>query len=807
MPWLCVLAILSWLPCQIPADEPSSPNIIFIMADDLGYGDLACYGQKLIQTPNVDRLAAEGTRFTQAYAGSTVCAPSRGVLMTGLHNGHAPVRDNVPHYETYLEDRHVTIAEVLGSAGYRCGGIGKWSLGDPDTPGRPANQGFDSWLGYLNQDHAHYYYPEYLDDGEGRLHLSGNSASHDRYSHDLMTRRVLEFIRQSQTGPFFLYAAYTLPHFSSPTEDKTHFAVPSDAPYSDRPWSEAEKKYAAMVTLLDRDVGRIVRLIDGLGLKQNTLIIFTSDNGPWGGVPERFASGGPLRGAKRDLYEGGIRVPFIARWPGVVPENHLSDDVIAFWDMLPTFAELAGAKAPDNIDGLSVAGALRGEALAEPHDYLYWDYGHCRRRYDQAVRIGNWKGVRLGRESDIQLYDLSNDLGETNDLAALRPDVVGRMARIMQTAATPSDRYPIGQVYRGKPIWKPGTFTFEIPPVARPGDDGYLSGQFVFPPDNRPTPQCHASSIAETPSGVLVSAWFGGTNEPHVDNAIWTARYVDGKWAAPVRVVDGSEREQEDHRTGNPVLFQPTNGPLMLFYKVVPRPGGGAGQWWGMLTTSDDEGQTWSSPRKLGRDESLGESSPHLIGPVKNKPIQLEDGAILCPSSTEHQGWRVHFELTRDLGKTWEVIGPINDASRFNAIQPSILRYRSGRMQVLCRSREGVVAQSWSDDGGKSWSPVTATELPNPNSGTDAVTLADGRQLLVYNHTARRDKFPAGRNMLNVAVSSNGESWKPVLTLERDKGEFSYPAVIQTSDGKVHVTYTWRRQSIKHVVLDPAAIE
>ncbi|NQT16317.1 MAG: sulfatase-like hydrolase/transferase, partial [Planctomycetes bacterium] len=175
------------------------------------------------------------------------------------------------------------------------------------------------------------------------------------------------------------------------------------------------------------------------------------------------------RGAKRDLYEGGIRVPFIARWPGVVPQNHLSDDVIAFWDMLPTFAELAGVKAPENIDGLSVAGALRGEALAEPHDYLYWDYGHCRRRYDQAVRIGNWKGVRLGRESDIQLYDLGNDLGETNDLAARRPDVVRQMARIMQTAATPSDRYPIGQIYRGKPIWKPGAFTFEIPPVARPG--------------------------------------------------------------------------------------------------------------------------------------------------------------------------------------------------------------------------------------------------------------------------------------------------------------------------------------------------
>ncbi len=453
----CMLATACWLACQAAADEPSRPNIVFIMADDLGYGDLGCYGQKLIETPNIDRLASEGMRFTQAYAGSTVCAPSRGALMTGLHNGHTPVRDNVPHYHTYLHCADVTIAEVLEQVGYRCGGIGKWSLGDPGTEGCPRNQGFATWLGYLNQDHAHYYYPEYLDDDDGRLELAGNSRSHRHYSHHLMTERALEFIRRSAGRPFFLYAAYTAPHFASPTEDKTGLPVPSDAPYSDRPWSQKEKNYAALVSLLDHDVGRIVGLIDELKLKESTLIIFTSDNGPWGDAPERFASSGPLRGAKRDLYEGGIRVPFIARWPGVVPENHVSDEIIAFWDMMATFAEFAGTKPPGGIDGISVADALRGKNLENRHEYLYWDYGHCRRRYDQAVRLGKWKGIRLGKDGDIRLYDLSTDIGETNDVAGQHGDIVQRIAQIMKAAVTPSDRYPIGQVYRGQPLWTPSS--------------------------------------------------------------------------------------------------------------------------------------------------------------------------------------------------------------------------------------------------------------------------------------------------------------------------------------------------------------
>lgn len=433
------------------------PNIVLILADDLGYGDLGCYGQKLIRTPNIDRLAEQGMRFTQAYAGGPVCAASRAVLMTGLHNGHAPARDNIPHYATYLQGDDVTVAEVLKQAGYRTGGVGKWSLGDAGTVGRATNQGFDTWLGYLNQDHAHYYFTEYLDDDDGRLELHGNSRSRAKYSHDLLTERALKFIRvqEQDRRPFFLYAAYTLPHFSARAEDPDGLAVPSTEPYSDRDWDERAKKYAAMIHMLDRDVGRIVQLVDDCGLADETLIIFTSDNGGHASIDKQFDTGGPLRGHKRDLTEGGIRVPLIARWRRTIPAGQTSDEVVAFQDMLPTFAELARAIPPTDVDGVSVAPVLKGGKLAARREYLYWDYGHCRRRYDQAVRWKNWKGIRLGRDGEIQLYDLATDIGEINNVASQHPEIVQRIARIINTAPTPSDRYPIGTLYRGRPRWTP----------------------------------------------------------------------------------------------------------------------------------------------------------------------------------------------------------------------------------------------------------------------------------------------------------------------------------------------------------------
>jgi predicted neuraminidase len=350
----------------------------------------------------------------------------------------------------------------------------------------------------------------------------------------------------------------------------------------------------------------------------------------------------------------------------------------------------------------------------------------------------------------------------------------------------------------------------EFPPVLREGEGSVIKSQQIFDLAKKPTRSCHASTIEETPGG-LVAAWFGGSHEKHKDVGIRVSRHLDGKWSAPVEVVNGVQSSSKRYPCWNPVLFQPKDGPLLLFYKVGPSPS----TWWGMLTTSNDHGKTWSWPTKLGEHEAIG----HLLGPVKNKPIQLPDGAIVCPSSSEldvklgNDKWRVHFEITRDLGKTWEVIGPINDGIEFDAIQPSILTHKNGDFQILCRSRQNVVTQAWSKDQGKTWSEMTASNLPNPSAGTDAVTLADGRHLMVYNHTTRNTRIP-GRRMLNVSISKNGKDWKPVVTLERtpksenpDRSvEYSYPAVIQTKDGMIHITYTYHREGIKHVILDPAKL-
>ncbi len=325
------------------------------------------------------------------------------------------------------------------------------------------------------------------------------------------------------------------------------------------------------------------------------------------------------------------------------------------------------------------------------------------------------------------------------------------------------------------------------------GSEAMVTSEFIY--TEAPFPQCHASTIAESQHG-LVAAWFGGQHEKSPDVGIWVSRHVDGKWSPPIEVANGVQHTTLRHPCWNPVLHQmPNKGPLLLFYKVGPDPR----TWWGLLTQSTDGGQTWSHPCRL----------PETIdGPVKNKPVLLSDGRLICPSSTEYDGWRVHFEVTTDAGRTWERIGPINDGKTFNAIQPSLLTYADGRLQVLCRSKEGSVVTSWSDDGGLSWSEMERTPLPNPNSGTDAVTLADGRQLLVYNHTQRHSGEPRNRALLNVAVSDNGRDWQAAIVLEHTpKSEFSYPAVIQTADGLVHITYTWERRRVRHVVVDPRKLK
>jgi predicted neuraminidase len=298
--------------------------------------------------------------------------------------------------------------------------------------------------------------------------------------------------------------------------------------------------------------------------------------------------------------------------------------------------------------------------------------------------------------------------------------------------------------------------------------------------------ECHASSIAEAGHG-LVAAWFGGTAEGHPDVAIWVSSHGPRGWSAPKIVATGQQEHGRRYPCWNPVLFQPAEGSLLLFYKVGPRPRA----WWGMVTSSEDGGVTWSKPRRL---------PDGILGPIKNKPIELPDGSLLSPSSAEHCGWRVHLERSSDLGSTWERIGPINDGRTVAAIQPSILEHPGGRLQLLCRSKQGRIVESWSSDGGATWSAMGATLLPNPNSGTDAVTLADGRHLLVYNHSLQ------SRSPLNVALSDDGRIWVPALVLESAMGEYSYPAVIQSADGLVHITYTWNLCRIKHVVLDPGQL-
>ncbi len=337
----------------------------------------------------------------------------------------------------------------------------------------------------------------------------------------------------------------------------------------------------------------------------------------------------------------------------------------------------------------------------------------------------------------------------------------------------------------------------ELPAVVGSDDAKLVLSEFVYALEDRATPECHASTLAES-HGTLVAAWFGGKHEKADDVGIWVSRKLSTGWTRPTEVENGVQSEQVRYPCWNPVLFQPSAGPLMLFYKVGPSPSA----WWGMLATSRDGGKTWSEPRKLGRDPAVG----HLLGPVKNKPIQLSDGTILCPSSTEHRGWRVHFERTDDLGKSWQVVGPIHDGRTFAAIQPTLLQHENGRLQALCRSKQQVIVQTWSRDQGLTWSTPAPTSLPNPNSGIDGLTLADGRHLLVYNHTVRGGPFPSGRQMLNVAMSSDGTRWRPFVTLERLKGEYSYPAVIQTRDGRIHISYTYRRQTVKHVVLRVPAL-
>ena len=421
-----------------------SPNIIFIMADDLGYGDLGCYGQKVIQTPHIDALASDGLRFTHCYAGSTVCAPSRSVLMTGRHTGHTTVRGNFgiggvdglggKSGRVPLKEEDLTIAEALKQAGYTTGMTGKWGLGEPNTSGEPNSQGFDEWFGYLNQRRAHTYYPTFIWNNRERVDLDGNkNGKKTEYTHDMFTDFALEFIRGNRNKPFFLYLPYCIPHSA--------YEIPSTDPYTDREWEDNEKVHAAMVTLMDKDVGRLMALLKELKIDKQTIVFFCSDNGAAKRWEGRFDSSGSLRGHKRDMYEGGIRTPMIVRWPGRIQAGTESDLAWYFADVLPTLADIAGVKSPKNIDGVSVLPTLLGKKQDIGDRFLYWEFHEG--GFNQAVRWRNWKAVRLRPGQELEIYDLSADVGETNNLADKRPDVVATIEKYLKTARTKSKEFPI----------------------------------------------------------------------------------------------------------------------------------------------------------------------------------------------------------------------------------------------------------------------------------------------------------------------------------------------------------------------------
>lgn len=413
------------------------PNIVFILADDLGCFDLGCYGQKLIETPNIDKIAAEGLRFTQAYAGGAVCAPSRCTLMTGMHLGHATIRDNHSRRNggrVPLRAEDVTVAEILKKAGYATGIFGKWGLGEPGTPGVPNRQGFDDWFGFLNQDHAIEYFTDHLWRNETKETLRGNlNGGRREYTTELFTREALRFIRAHRNDPFFLYLPYTAPH--------TDIDAPSDLQYASKPWPPEARTIAAMTGYMDRGVGQVMSLLRELRLEQDTLVMFASDNGAGHKkyIP-LFHSTGHLRGAKGEIYEGGIRVPLIARWPGRIAPGTVTQEPVAFWDFLPTACEVAGAAAPGGIDGVSYTPTLLGAKQAE-RDHLYWERP-SKNRFDQAVRMGRWKAIRLGIGAPVEVYDLASDESEAKNLAEQRPEIVARARALFRTARVENPEYP-----------------------------------------------------------------------------------------------------------------------------------------------------------------------------------------------------------------------------------------------------------------------------------------------------------------------------------------------------------------------------
>ena len=780
------------------------PNVLFIAVDDLR-PELGCYGTRAL-TPNIDALAASGLKFDRAYCNQAVCGASRVSLMTGLYPGRTGERS---FHVTDWRKRHadvVTLNQHFGAGGYQTVGLGKIYHGSGGAGVDPDN--WDQWIAVKAAGYA-------LDESLASLAASrraGNKrpkgpsteaaeVGDEVYPDGARARVAVEQIQTlaARDQPFFLAVGFTKPHlpFVAPQKywdlyERDSFGLPPNLGYPPgypdyarnkgagelRAYSDCPKGgtpadfpddynrlllhgYHACVSYMDAQVGKVLEALEKSGEADNTVVVFWADHG--------WKLGDHSSWCKHTNFEVDARVPLIVRAPGVTTAGTSSESLVELIDLYPTLCDLAGIGRPPHLQGRSFAGVLADPRLAH-RDSAYSSYPH-----NAGKEIGNVIGhsIRTGAYRYTEWWKVGSD------------EVVAAAATNLE-----SDPGELTNLLPGAPELK-HILSLKLHARVAAARSNYQA-ELIYGLADRPTPQCHASTIAETEGGV-VAAWFGGEREKATDVGIWFSRLRDGHWSRPVELVDGSEGEEKEFPCWNPVLYQVGDGPLMLFYKVGPSPS----SWWGMLITSDDGGESWSEPRRLGEDPAIG----NLLGPVKNKPVMLADGkTLLCPSSSEHDGWRVHFELTRDLGKTWSVIGPINDGKEFGAIQPSILLHGDRKLQVLCRSRQDVITTARSDDNGETWSAMRATQVPNPNAGTDAVTLADGRHLLVFNPTTRNS---GGRGELAVAISEDGESWNRIATLEKEKGEFSYPAVIQASDGKVHITYTYQRRSIKHVVLSP----
>jgi arylsulfatase A-like enzyme len=443
-------AALFSLQAQPVATAVNRPNVILIIADDLGYGDLGCYGQTKVKTPNLDRLAKEGTRFTQFYAGSSLGTASRASLLTGRHTGHTNLRGVSPLANS-LFNSDVTIAEVLKAAGYQTGAMGKWALGDAGSAGVPNNQGFGQWVGFLTGAHAQMYYPPILYRNESIWFIGQNQdGKKELYAPDQITKSSVEFIRLSSARPndlnrrFFLYYATQLPRANADLGRATGngMEIPSDTPYSNESWPQPQKNRAAMITHLDKDIGQLMAQLEKSKVHTNTVVLFTSDNGPWkagGADPAFFNATGGLRGQRGELYEGGLRVPLIAWCPGQIAASNVVTTPCAMWDILPTISELTGTSIPKEIDGRSLVGALQGKTLS-PAEYLYWELHHD--GFTQALRLGDWKAVRP-HGKPMELYNLAQDPQEKRDVAAQHPAEVKKISDLMTTARTDSDQWPV----------------------------------------------------------------------------------------------------------------------------------------------------------------------------------------------------------------------------------------------------------------------------------------------------------------------------------------------------------------------------